>query len=565
MSQSDSTRPESASFTAFRELANQALGFALHDDYPLLPLATVLSRIENLYSQDVGRFEVAAARLKLDEGHYRKMTAAVEALKDRLVSMGVPHSKVRAFETVAIEPTVFLDQTQSDAHLAFRNKYGPQMALNQSRGHRLFDFMLAHSMQCSEQFKGLNRATRSLILSSAASEASRFSIWESNNFGAVWTAAGATLPRIAYAVAVQRLIDALYSAMGFSLAYDFFEKYLNPLTRFPLQLLYSAIMNDPKTLLQEYLQEYAGQNTRYDVSRLGGSDHEPEFHCTVAIARRKFDGRGDSKSRAEVAAARKAVEFLLENDRHKLPLIINRKISAGVTREDLGYLAARIAYPELLAFRQVVGASCSDGLLRRCFTLKADIRAYGLSASATNELMAFCGSSLALAIKWGKSLEGSENVAVRPSVLDATRKIRTAIFVRSTDRLGDGQILDVIQAVMYAEFLTKGYEAAATLFDRCLVHQQPAPSTDKISMFDPLVPYTQLLQEFTQERSGVPEYLYVLLTPQNQSHAPMFRCIAKFDSASADGQGTSKKAARQIAAFHLLQKLKGGEDDTRTP
>ena len=105
-------------------------------------------------------------------------------------------------------------------------------------------------MEQSIHFKRLNRGMRSRLVSYAGSLESIYSIWEANKLGRVWTLPRDTLPKMAYAAATYRLIDGLYSAVGFDGAYEIFQKHLNPLNKFPLQFLYNVLMSDPKTILQ---------------------------------------------------------------------------------------------------------------------------------------------------------------------------------------------------------------------------------------------------------------------------------------------------------------------------
>ena len=559
------TPRESGSFEAFKEIAARSLGLVEQDEFELLPITTVLARIEALYSQEVTRFDAAAARLKLYETHFLEMASSIEVLRNCIVSMGVPLPKARTCETAAIEETVFSDQVQSDAHIRFREQFKPQLALNYLRGNYLYDFMIAHFMQLTPQFERLNRSMRAPLVSHAMGLASVYSIWENNKFGRVWSLAGADLPRSAFAKATYRLVDGLFQAVGFDFAYEIFKRYLNPLGQFPLQFLYDVIISDPKTLLQEYTQSNRGATPRYNVGRAGGADHAPEFCCTLTFAKHTYEGRGDSKSRAEVAAARKAVEFLLETDRRNMPLLIAEKISMGTKREDVGYPSARISYDKLLNFRRTIGATCSDETLRRCLTLRADIHAYGLSASATNELLAFCGSWLAQAIN-AEASQGDRSFALRPSAREEVCKMRSYVFQKTKDALSDSHYMDVIQSVMYVEFLLKGYDAAMSIFDRCIIRSR---TTDHdvavIELFELDVQYATILQEFTQKNGGTPEYHYVLTTPPNKAHAPIFRCRGAYDGTVAEASGSSKKIARQKAAFLLLQKLMEGADDAGTP
>src|SRR5262249_7532737 len=125
--------------------------------------------------------------------------------------------------------------------------------LNERRGKGIFEFMLSHYMQESSQFTSFDRPLRTRVLGYAKTLESFYSIWESNKLGRVWTFPGANLPRNAYAFAHHRLVDAFFS-INFAAANNFFDAYLNPLKKFPIQFLHNIIIDDPKTVLQEFVQ-----------------------------------------------------------------------------------------------------------------------------------------------------------------------------------------------------------------------------------------------------------------------------------------------------------------------
>ena len=73
-------------------------------------------------------------------------------------------------------------------------------------------------------------------------------------------------------------------------------------------------MKDPKTRLQEYLQARRLELPDYTVTETLGDDHEQEFEvqCKVAGLSQPIKGVGSSRRKAEQAAARQALENLLE-------------------------------------------------------------------------------------------------------------------------------------------------------------------------------------------------------------------------------------------------------------
>ena len=67
---------------------------------------------------------------------------------------------------------------------------------------------------------------------------------------------------------------------------------------------------DPKSLLQEIVQETPGEKLEYVITDEQGPDHDKTFYCDVLVNSNVLgSGVGRSKKEAEKAAARKALEF----------------------------------------------------------------------------------------------------------------------------------------------------------------------------------------------------------------------------------------------------------------
>ena len=461
---------EPSSFQAFKEAANESLGLPTDDDFELVPLNSVLSQIESLYSREISQFETIIATIERDERYFKELESALDEFRHRLVdAFALPHSTAMKLECVPVDKVIFVPQSTSQARFNFCAAHRDQYKFNHQRGNYLFDFMLAHFMEQSSNYKRVNRGLRSRLVPYAGSLESIYSIWKANELGRVWTLPMDTLAKTAYAAANNRLIDGLYSAVGFDGAYQIFQKHLNPLNKFPLQFLYTVVMSDPKTILQQFAHANRLALPRYNATRVGGTDHAPEFRCVMAFGKRTFEGSADSKLHAEAIAARNAVEFLAANDRNGLLLLIAHTISSGMQSEEIKSSAPRISLPKLSALRQVTRTTCSYASLLKCVTLKADVLPYSLSHSATNESFAFCGSWLAMALAAGKSHDETGSTLSLPNaILDCVRKTRHNIFPRSKD-VSNAQCLDVVQAIIYGEFLQAGYVGASGVFERCIL------------------------------------------------------------------------------------------------
>jgi ribonuclease-3 len=104
---------------------------------------------------------------------------------------------------------------------------------------------------------------------------------------------------------VEALIAAVYLSGGLDLARDFI------LTQFAKDIevaLHAGPSNDPKTALQELIQERTKQLPEYHTVPAGGPAHEPSFRSECRFRGVKIgQGSGRSKRAAEKAAARDAL------------------------------------------------------------------------------------------------------------------------------------------------------------------------------------------------------------------------------------------------------------------
>jgi dsRNA-specific ribonuclease len=281
----------------------------------------------------------------------------------------------------------------------------------------------------------------------------------------------------------------------------------------------------------------------------------------MSFGKRTFEGLADNKSRAEAIAAHNAVEFIATDNRKRLLFFIARKIASGMSTEERESTPPKVSLLKTSQLKQVTGTSCSYTSLLKCLTLKADVLPYSLSHSATNEILAFCGSSLAMAFAAEKSPDQTgSSLSLPQPILDCVKTTRHDIFRRSRDDLSNAQYLDVIQAIIYCEFLHTGYVGASKVFDRSIFAFHKGGSVSTSKPFSAGIPYTQYLQEFAQQYGvDLPTYHYILTNP-SKPHAPIFRCRASYSGLNAEALANSKKVARQKASYELLKKLeeKGG-------
>jgi len=106
--------------------------------------------------------------------------------------------------------------------------------------------------------------------------------------------------------AVEALIGAIYVDKGYEVAREFCQKFI---LRNLQDLLAQGKHRDEKSLFQEKAQEKTGITPHYEVVEEAGPDHDKEFTSAVFIGVEKVaEGQGNSKQRAEQAAAKAALK-----------------------------------------------------------------------------------------------------------------------------------------------------------------------------------------------------------------------------------------------------------------
>jgi ribonuclease-3 len=106
--------------------------------------------------------------------------------------------------------------------------------------------------------------------------------------------------------AFEALIGAIYLDQGYDAARVFIENHLFPKID---EIVKKRLWQDPKSTLQEKIQEAEGSTPHYSVLKETGPDHDKHF--TVGVYAKDIllaQGDGKSKQEAEQTAARAALE-----------------------------------------------------------------------------------------------------------------------------------------------------------------------------------------------------------------------------------------------------------------
>ena len=110
----------------------------------------------------------------------------------------------------------------------------------------------------------------------------------------------------------EAVVGALYLEKGYEAAKEFINKSL--LSTFD-KILHSGAWLDPKSRLQELVQNQDGFTPQYRVISEEGPDHDKVFAVGVFVNEElKGEGNGPSKQAAQVEAAREALAGYLEKE-----------------------------------------------------------------------------------------------------------------------------------------------------------------------------------------------------------------------------------------------------------
>lgn len=108
--------------------------------------------------------------------------------------------------------------------------------------------------------------------------------------------------------AFEALIGAIYLDGGYDAAETFIKKYVLAMTK---EVMDKKLYKDPKSLLQEIIQEKMKATPEYQVIKEEGPDHNKVFEVGVYFdGKLSGEGKGFSKQEAEVEAAKDALQKL---------------------------------------------------------------------------------------------------------------------------------------------------------------------------------------------------------------------------------------------------------------
>ena len=107
-------------------------------------------------------------------------------------------------------------------------------------------------------------------------------------------------------------VEAVIAAMYLDSNLETAEKFIIKNLKEPIEIATKNVgQKDYKTVLQEILQEHGKVNIKYELIKEEGPDHDKTFTVELFYNNKSIaNGRGKTKKKAEMEAARKAIEIL---------------------------------------------------------------------------------------------------------------------------------------------------------------------------------------------------------------------------------------------------------------
>lgn len=108
---------------------------------------------------------------------------------------------------------------------------------------------------------------------------------------------------------LEAIIGAVYLDQGMDTARSFIHRFFEDVLA---SLTVDTVYKDPKSRLQEHLQQRGEPVPEYEVVSVTGEPHDQTFEvaCCVSLAPEPFRGAGASRRSAEQRAAQRALDYL---------------------------------------------------------------------------------------------------------------------------------------------------------------------------------------------------------------------------------------------------------------
>ena len=336
------------------------------------------------------------------------------------------------------------------------------------------------------------------------------------------------------------------------------------------QLLYARAIDaklDPKTFLQQ-VGHALGTQLAYETVRSGGSEHAPEFTCTVRLGKRYFESViGDSKKSAELKAAAVAISKL-ETEPEKVDALA-AAAAVGFDAQVLeSYNLEHRRKRPLSEIREALGLPLSTPLNlldmalthRSVLRVRPSARSFDRLSLVGSKLLDVLSAREAILNPLNTEVEGAEAVArfrqladdQVSSLFDKFELLRHLERVNLTDDLVSRSLKqDVGQALLAVSYLGGGIEHAEGFWTSLLLPQLTTITSSATAKEE-----ITWLQEVLMASGKPPPEYQGARRPESPEHAPVFVCKCLVEGiVMGEGEGRSLKLARREAARQVLIKM----------
>lgn len=410
--------------------------------------------------------------------------------------------------------------------------------------------------------------------------------WNKYDLGDLITGPGSNKNLNLYNEAIRKLFGAFYYSYGFDECMRIFDKNFNP-TSEKIDIFSLLITKDAKTTLQEITQSFDKKSTLptyFDHKNTSEMAHDTWYKCKVSVFKKESSGEGKTQKEAELDAAENMINILStlqEYSRfikdHKKRMMQKAKNTLIIPLKPAKFLDPEKQVKVKLAFKNILGVdinpelgwvSLFDPETRRTYNQKYDNRTLAWAGAKLYDLI------FAINIKEEKSVERGIFITSNISQLFMVDQLRASLGIVSANS-NEGNIkrekIEIVQSIIAALFYSdeSDFEIVNKFLSKKICELMDSYIKPEGNQYDILknlakmpftcsIIYTQRLQEYTQSiNKEVP--VYQDLQMEETSINPVFIVSVSWDKYLTNGSSSSKKEARNIAAYEMIKKIYGSQ------
>lgn len=504
---------------------------------------------------------------------------------DKVENMGIPARRNRLLYSVSIRHPSLCFAADKHQYLAVHCSHlDPETFFTTEddgipMGQSVFSIACFTIAARSGILRLFGRVGMSMMIAAAKRGRLLDTLWQQNFLGPLLLARGAEAGKMGIADAAYRLFRAVAQTEGLATSTRFIERYFNPIDILGSDMASVLAFKDPKTTLQEIAQAN-GLHPIYGGHTNAGSAHQTAWRCEVRVGKAiHAAGDGVSKIDAEMDAATKAVTMASRHPAHARTVVELRRAGlakARVERFLLPHHQLDSAQKRQIqsAYKTVLNVSV-DPYLGYSALIDSETMALR-KLPGNNQVLTTLGSELIAygrfrrAVQLGKPIpKMSLTLQMTDEIIRTFRIIPLRVAAGFSEPISRGPLVDTAEAVLATVCRSGGFEKGLDVFeaafdeilriiDTVSVKSKRGQLGDRFRQlgdtFDPLIPYTTMLQELTQHvDASQPAYRSHI---EGQAHQPTIVTEVQWRDWGARGTGSNKSLSRSDAAFKIIMKIR---------